>query len=190
MEVAADQEESLNECFRKYLAGNLMLGPNEVHQFGFRLAAALGHERLYAVDWMEWTGTRSVGEVYRWAQQNQADLFESIRETSEWAQSSLAPATKSVLELLRTCNHPEYVMRTHQMYVNLARVAQGTDYVGLGWLRWWYERNLAVFANVSRIVAPIGDRVLIMFGAAHTHLIAQFLRESGMFKVEMGFDYL
>lgn len=68
------------------------------------------------------------------------------------------------------------------MYMHIARIGRGSDYVGIDWMRWWYQRNLILFANLADISSS-NDRVLLIIGAAHVHLVAQFLKESGLFEI-------
>lgn len=48
-------------------------------QLGFRLAAELGHERVYAIDWNEAEGyAHGLDEAYAFAQAHQPDLYEQL----------------------------------------------------------------------------------------------------------------
>ncbi len=51
LEVMPSLAETLNREYREYRASALALTANEYHQIGFRLAAALDHDQLYAIDW-------------------------------------------------------------------------------------------------------------------------------------------
>lgn len=52
VENKLDKDASLNADYRAYRDGEFSLTPWEGHQIGFRIAAALGHDRLYPID--EW----------------------------------------------------------------------------------------------------------------------------------------
>lgn len=54
LEVVTDYGEAINEAYRLYLQGDLALGVNETHQLGFRIAGDLGHDRVYALDGVDW----------------------------------------------------------------------------------------------------------------------------------------
>lgn len=140
--------------------------------------------------WMEWTGTHGFGEVYEWTRTNQEALFEQIWGVPKIERTSRVSAATTILDMLRSCNNPESVERDHRAYVNMARIGVGKNHVGVGWLRWWYERNLIVYANVMRLVESADDRILLIIGAAHIHLVSQFMRESGLVEVELGYEYL
>ncbi|WP_296978969.1 DUF5694 domain-containing protein [Thermobacillus sp. ZCTH02-B1] len=38
----------------------------EICQLAFRLAERCGHAKVHAIDWMENTGQRGVGDVFEW----------------------------------------------------------------------------------------------------------------------------
>lgn len=65
------------------------------------------------------------------------------------------------------------------------------DYYGLGWLMWWYQRNLIQFANLSEL-AQNGqeERILFLVGSAHNGILSDFLRDSQIFEVADTMAYL
>jgi hypothetical protein len=50
VETAYDKAESLNQLYTAYRGGSHELTRNEVQQLGFRLAAQLNHDQIYAID--------------------------------------------------------------------------------------------------------------------------------------------
>lgn len=188
VEVVTERDEVINEEYRQYLAGNLALKDNEVHQLAFRVAAEMGHDRIYAVDWMKFRDQRAFGEVYEWAKANQPDIFTLLWGNS--TERTYKPKHKTVLDMLRSYNDPENARQDHQFYMHVARIGTGHDYVGIDWLRWWYERNLIIYANITRLAQSADDRILLIIGAGHVYLVSQFLRESGLFHVESAHTYL
>jgi len=189
VEVVTERDEDINREYRRYLAGELILKDNEVHQLAFRVAAEMGHDRIYAVDWMKFReDQRSFGEVYEWAKANQPDVFEFL--WGKRTERTYRPQDQTILDMLRSCNDPENVRRDHQSYLHVARIGAGPEYVGIEWLRWWYERNLIIYSNITRLAQSADDRILLIIGAGHVYLISQFLRESGLFHVESAHTYL
>ena len=83
LEVVTDRDDALNEDYRGYRAGAGALTADEVHQFGFRIAADLGHERVYAINWNE--GTGDLGRVY--------ERLQGRKNLSAWLS---APATPTM----------------------------------------------------------------------------------------------
>lgn len=218
VEVDQRYDEELNQSYEQFLRGQLQLKIDEVHQLGFRIAKAMGHRRIYPVDWMESIGNRSIGDVYEWAKENQPDLFEVVFGASASSDSNSSsdpnpvsdpgeepesatdrdsaptsdpePYVFTILDQLIECNRPENALEDHRRYINLARIGRDRDYVGIDWLRWWYQRNLAIYVNLARLMESASDRILLIIGAAHVHLVSQFLQESGLCTLESTYDYL
>jgi len=192
VERVTKREHELNEEFREYKNGDFELQVNEIYQLGFRIANELNHEKIYAIDWMEQgAGTRSAGEVYEWAKENQPELIQSIYEGLEAAtQGGTGGVTPTILDLYRECNDPIEAKKHHDMYINMARIGNIDHYVGIDWLIWWYQRNLILFSNLSRLTTSADDRILFIVGSAHVQILYQFLEESGLFNLERADKYL
>ena len=193
LEVAADRDEAVNAEYQRYLAGTFELTADEIHQLGFRVAAALGHPRIYAIDWNEPEGyARGLDEVLAFAEAHQPELYEELmvggRQELDAAQAAVA--TTSVLDLLREANEPTNLQRSHQVYLTMACVGMGKQYVGIDWVQGWYARNLKIFVNLTRIVDSPQDRVLSIYGAGHVPLLSQFIQDSGRYTLEPAQRYL
>lgn len=190
VEVPTKNDSNLNKEFTRYVNEDFELEVNGVHQIGFRIAAELKHEKIYAIDWMEkGAGTRGVGEVYEWAKVNQPELFTSIFGwlDTENTNQSVGP---TILDLYRNCNDPKRFKQDHRMYINMARIGDIDNYVGMDWLIWWYQRNLILFSNIARLATSPDDRILLIIGGGHVQILYQFLEESELFELEMAEKYL
>ncbi|MCJ8008637.1 DUF5694 domain-containing protein [Lederbergia wuyishanensis] len=192
LERVTKRENELNEEYRRYKNGDFELQVNEIYQLGFRIANELNHEKIYAIDWMEkGAGTRSAGEVYEWAKENQPELFQSIYGWLEAAsQDETEGVAPTILDLYRACNDPIEVKKHHEMYINMARIGEIDDYVGIDWLIWWYQRNLILFSNLARLATSPDDRILFIVGSGHVQILYQFLEESSLFNLERADTYL
>ena len=193
LEVATDRDEAVNAEYQRYLAGTFELTADEIYQLGFRIAAALGHARIYAIDWNEPVGyARGLDEVFAFAQEHQPELYEELmgRGQQELDAAQAAVATTSVLDLLRGANEPTNLQRSHQVYLTMACVGAGKEYVGIDWVQGWYARNLKIFVNLTRIVSSPEDRVLVIYGAGHIPLLSQFIRDSGRYTLEPASRFL
>ena len=72
-----------------------------------------------------------------------------------------------------------------------ARVGLGDQYPGANWVSHsWYDRNLKIYVNLTRIAESADDRILLIIGAGHVYLIQQFLEESGDYIIESPLKYL
>ncbi|WP_270180934.1 DUF5694 domain-containing protein [Alkalihalobacillus sp. CinArs1] len=187
-EIVKSENAGLNQEYKDYVNGNGELRVDEVHQLGFRIASQLEHKKVYAVDWMDTVGNRALSEVYDWAKEEQPELYEYINKTYR-SHSHKSLENRTILELLHEMNSPEEVMKNHEMYMNIARIGKDEQYVGIDWVRWWYQRNLIIYHNLAELCEP-GARTLLIIGSAHVHLVSQFLEESGLVEVERVGNYL
>lgn len=185
VEALRSEYEALNRQYHDYLEGTFVLEANKIYQLGFRLAAELSHSAIYPLDWNEWIGGISLGDVYEYAKIHMPGLYAALQ--SYYRDS---PAASTVRELLLAMNTPEAVRKDHEAYLTLARAGDGDSNIGVDWLcNYWYRRNLIIYSNIARISSP-EDRVLVLYGAGHVHLLTQFLTESGLFYLEPVSSYL
>lgn len=189
VEITKENDIELNNSYQKFLNNSLELDANEVHQIGFRLSARMGNEKVYPIDWMGDVGHRDIGDVLGWAGTNQPELYRLI--TEEYVPKIECQLKgRTILEMFIHINQEERIQIDHEMYMQIARIGEGTNYIGIDWLRWWYQRNLTNYSNLTKLIEDSNDRILLLIGAAHLHLVTQFLRESGLFEVESALHYL
>jgi len=193
--VAVEREkknaEALNENFKRYLNDDFELGASETHQIAFRVARELNHNEIYAVDWMEeGARTRGAGEIFEYAKNHQPELFQEIDALVKDSVGDMDDAaSKSIGEILREANEPTQVRKSSELYLNLARIGVEADYYGMGWLIWWYQRNLIIFANLAEM-AEANDKIMLLIGGSHTGIVSGFLKESRLFEVVCATEYL
>lgn len=147
---------------------------NEIDQIGFRMAANLKHEQVYAIDWMGGSDVVDFWDVHKWVEENQPELFAEI--------FSLVPEmdltdTKSVLEFYQEMNNQVIFNQLHKLYVNMARIGDFGHYVGMEWLTWWYKRNLIMYSNIVRLIDSLEERILFIVGLSHYSIVSRFLEE-------------
>lgn len=180
LEIVTEDDELFNKRYKEYVDGKFELKVNEIYQLGFRMAAELGHKRIYPIDWMEvGAGTRPYSEVYEWAKANQPELFSEIFNEKVFNTDT----SKSILEIYQDCNDLDQIRKSHLHYINMARIGNVGEYVGIDWLIWWYQRNLTLFSNICRLIESEDERILVIIGNSHIYLLNEFLRESN--KVEL-----
>ena len=100
----------------------------------------------------------------------------------------------SVTDMIRFLNQEEPIRALHEINtfpsLILAQIGVADQYVGLNWLLDWYERNLKIFVNLTRITESADDRIMLNIGAGHVFLVQQFLEDSGDYIVESPLKYL
>lgn len=180
--------DSLNARFRRYRAGTFTLDRNETHQVGYRLAARLGHDALYPVDFR--MGMR-IDSVMAYAQAHDSAL--AARFTAYIGEIvrlfDAMQAERPIGETLRFFNDPELVDPAHEPYVVQATVGAGDGYIGARVVADWYERNLHIFANLAAVAQP-GERVLLIIGGGHAPILRDLVRVHPDMRLVEAVDYL
>lgn len=175
-------QAGLDSRYAAFLAGNYELSANEIDQIGLRLAKVLGHDRVYAVDWNEAApGDEVQYDFFGWAERNNQEgrLNAFVEAGQHDAKSASAKMRgQSVAEWYQDLNDPKAKLKMHQPYFEIATFGSNEDNPGAAWVGAWYARNLRIFNNIREILTP-QERVTVVYGVGHIHLLGQFFRESG-----------
>lgn len=184
LELPYARADELNRDYAAYVRGERELTGNEREQIGWRLAAELGHERIYPVDilhkWFEEGLETNPRLAPLWTEHVEAG------RSSDFAERL---ATSTVAELLASGNTPDGQRRIEHYLTTYARMVDGDDYSGADLGGNWYHRNLRIYANVLRVAEP-GDRLFVLYGGSHIPLFWHFFTESGEFEVDDPLPYL
>lgn len=184
VECPTEDSGELRQAYRAYLNGEKELGVSEIYQLGFRLAERLGHEGLHCVDWNQ--AVPGVGSVFQWMAENPSEHVEELDRLSEerYDQEQQHLDDSTLLEHFIYMNQPERRAADHRSYLEFARLDDGPWPVGAGWVgQYWYYRNLRIWKNTMELFLEPDERVLLLIGAAHVHLLSQFFREAGQVSV-------
>src|SRR5205823_2596516 len=86
----------------------------------------------------------------------------------------------TLIEFFRYLNSPDRVRVGHGHYLTgTFHAGRGDDYLGPDNLAgWWYDRNLRIFENITRLMQSPGDRVLVLIGAGHLPILLQAAQSS------------
>ncbi len=183
VEVRSDRQAELDASYAAFLAGEQELSPREVHQIAFRLGKRLGHDRLHAVDAeRRHYEPELTGEEYRARVAKLMEGVDPARVAAEqakdaafmkmydWEDAQLDRTT--LAEHWRFLNHPETLRRHHGHYlIGSFKLGRGDDFFGPDRATSWYNRNLRIFHNLTRIPGGPGERVLLLIGAGHVPIL-------------------
>ncbi|GJL96394.1 MAG: hypothetical protein DHS20C06_02110 [Hyphobacterium sp.] len=189
VELTPDGEARFNASYQRYLAGDYELSVNERQQIGMRLAARLGHERLYAADYSSGMDFDAMMGAAQENQQN--DLLARLPQLQAYIETldaELNRADVSVMERLRVYNTPEFLAE-HNVYLTLAQMGSVENPVGATEMTNWWGRNLQIFSQIAQISEP-GDRILVIYGSGHKFLFDQFFQDAIEFEWVDTLDYL
>lgn len=180
------EQVGLDKRYRKYLNGEFELSAKEQDQIGLRLAQALGHTKVYAVDWNEsFPGEQTDYDFLSWARENgQVDRVNALVHEGQAKSDQQAETMRqqSIVEWYFDLNQPEVREKDHRVYFDLATFGNNEHNPGASWVGGWYGRNLRIFNNIRDVVEQ-GDRILILYGSGHTYLLDRFFRESALAEV-------
>ncbi|PAD35494.1 DUF5694 domain-containing protein [Terribacillus saccharophilus] len=195
VEFETIRADILDAQYKHYIRNEIEneLERDEIHQFGFRLAKKLGHEKIYPVDWNRPVGGVPLGYVYDFLKDSDQPLYDQVVEEGEKNNKKVQSLinTKSIREVLVYLNNPHNIKKQQAMYMKFALAAFEDFYVGIDWLtNYWYRRNLIIFTNIKRLVQKSDERILVIYGAGHKYLLDNFFNESAMFHVHAVSEYL
>lgn len=196
--------------YQGYLKGTYKLKRGEGDQIGFRLAKQMGHPKLYCVDYrldyrkddpiipfdeFDWNLLNYIGFA---KEHNLKHLLPPPPDEGKMTQDEkgvtwIEPQEYvSIIDMYIRDNDPEGIRMDHQRYIRwIARVGLGNQYPGANWLsHYWYDRNMKIYVNLTRITESTDDRILLIIGGGHVYLIQQFFEESGDYIVESPLKYL
>ena len=189
VELTPDGEERFNAQYRQYLAGEHALTVNERQQIGMRLAARLGHPRLYAADYS--SGMDFDAMMAAAGENGQTHLTERLPALMGEIQAldaRLNAPDVTVAERIRVYNTPE-LLAGHNIYLTLAQMGSVDNPAGADQMANWWGRNLHIFAQIAQIAEP-GDRILVIYGSGHKFLLDQFFQDAVEFEWVDVLDYL
>jgi hypothetical protein len=168
--VEARDQAALSAAYEAYRSGAAPLSGDEIEQLGFRMARALGHDRVIAIDHPL---DMDFDRVLAAARASTARVF---LDTFEAAIAQFTALTKgqrdhTVRDNLRVLNDAALVAHGRDLYLVMTRVASGADAAGPEVVARWYERNFRIFASLAAQVTDPGDRVLVIYGSGHAGIL-------------------
>lgn len=190
VELPPARATDLDEWYRAYRrSGSVALPPSELDQIAFRLAARLGHARVYGVDH---AGDFDVGALAAYARDHgQAEQVALARDITGRAAAEIEriQRTGTVADVLRYLNEPAFD-EVHGFYLALAPIGRDTTYPGAAEVSGWYERNLTIFTNIWRLARQPRARILVVIGAGHGTLLRRFVQDSPELELVSALEYL
>lgn len=175
--------------YREYLDGKRQDSRNEIDQIGFRLAKHMQHAHAYGIDV---SGDFPFEAVQAFAEQHgkAAQLQQGMDKIGAMVKAfENSQKTQTVAQLLRTMNEPKSVASDHGWYMDALRYGAGVDQPGAHLVASWVARNLQICARLVQIAEP-GDRIVVLYGAGHSHLLRQCVREMPGWKLVEANSYL
>ena len=183
VEVLSRRQSELDQRYRDYRDGKYELNRNESEQLGMRLAALMGHEHVYAVDWNENPPGPGSPEDYDWYAYGEANghnaKLAAITDPERAKDFYVEMGEQSIGSWLLRINSPTNLAASHRVYFDIASVGDGENRIGATWVGSWYARNLKIYSRLVELAPTPNERVLVIYGQGHAYLLRQFAREHG-----------
>jgi hypothetical protein len=192
VEWPADKQAKLDARYADYRAGRYQLTRDERDQLGLRIAADLKLDRVIAADWNEEPPGQDADydfTVYPDTPEAKA-RFARLSDPAQASEDSRRLRESTLRSYLAWMNRPEHLAWMHSRYFDFALIGDAKKNPGANWVMGWYGRNLKIFDNLVWLTDDPHERILVIYGAGHAHLLRQFARESGAFKVVDPVTYL
>jgi len=152
---------------------------DESLMIGARLAARLGHERLYAMDDHtadSATGDeKAFGDALMKAWDNPAT---KQRTAVDKAQEGLLASAEGVLAMYRADNAPGQAALVYRSDFGAALNEPSAQRFGRQYVGYWETRNLRMAANIRDVLGMRpGQRMLVIVGASHKGYLESYLHQ-------------
>lgn len=174
LEYDPENDATINERYRAYLADEFELPANEVYQLGFRIARKAGLERVRSFDHREqhWQAQ----PMFDYAEKHDSPemkLFNQI--IAEYtAGEEVARKTLSLSELLRRNNDPERDAMNMDLYLATNSIGVNDGWSGADSTATWWQRNFRMYALIQQAAQP-GARIIAIGGSGHTAILKTLL---------------
>ncbi len=170
-------------------------GENEIFQLCYRLAAMMGHKKLYNID-APARGFESDMNTDSFAIANhQQQYLDSTYLKMLFALYAQDDSLKSVLPLRTTLayqNNPERLRLGlgHYLIADFKVGANGY-FPGADGSTYWWNRNLRIFSNILRLAAESKEeRIFVMIGAGHLPILRFLAMACPEIEFIDAYDYL
>jgi len=176
-----------NDLYTTWRRERGAVGTNEIEQVGFRLADAVGLAALTPVDYPMWMDGTAAIDRHEPAPQPAPAATPApsplLADLEAQVAADLERLSRSTVgEYLAYLNSPGRAVLNHRWDVlsNLAPGAGTSMYETTDYATNWYKRNLRIYTNLVDVAGP-GERIVLLIGAGHSHLLGQLAADDPRF---------
>ncbi|MGB5007917.1 MAG: DUF5694 domain-containing protein, partial [Ferruginibacter sp.] len=195
IESMPERQKFHDSLYNEFINGRYEPGENEIYQVSYRLAAMMGHKKVYTIDapargFDDEMNTDSFAIVHH--QQKYADTVYSNMFFALYAKDD---SLKSVLPLrtsLAYQNNPERLRLGLGHYLlGDFKVSADGYYPGADGSTYWWNRNLRIFSNILQLAASTNEeRIFVMIGAGHLQILRLLAMACPEIDFVDAYDYL
>jgi len=178
-------QAGLDKRYADYRADRYVLGRDEIDQIGLRLAKQLGLPKVDAIDNKDDPpGPQSAYDLSAGAKSAHEDArLAAITDPAYARRIETIIRSHSVAGFLRILNKPDSLADLNRLYYDIAMLGPAENNAGANWVGGWHGRNFKIFANLVRLNAKPDERILVIFGTGHIHLLSEFAADSHAFRL-------
>lgn len=180
VELLPSRQAELDHLVATWSPSTASRSRNEIAQVAARLLRRV-EATAHAVDadWtLQWEGVQHVLDEHP-AERPTGDVSAVGREILNAL--ALERSQLAISDFLQELNSDVAVKLNDQEYLDTwLMVGAGQNWGGVDLVASWYRRNLRIFGNLRRVVAP-SDRVVLLFGVGHAWSLRHFIDTSREF---------
>jgi hypothetical protein len=171
--------------YARYLAHTLAPSRNEVVQLGFRLAARLRHDAVYPIDddsYLDLNDSLKALDRRRPEFKQTRDSLDAVLQKEAEATNAWMRTTTIRDHLLRlNSDEALHGSNSRGMFGGYLAAGEGQNYGGPQFLAQWYARNFNMAHNLTRMLGPGVQRILVIVGSGHVPPLRNLLDEAPQF---------
>jgi hypothetical protein len=190
VEALVENQNRLDENYRRYQRGRYSLIRHEIDQIGFRLARGAGLGRLHAVDVsLPASGDSPVDDPATLTPRRAAQQLERRQARIQAAAQAAHAPGRSMLDIMRWHNGPA-AAEQHAIYADIATIRHNGEPRGAENAARWHRRNLLIYANIAALAETGQERILVLYGSGHIRPLSDLFEASELFELVPVSNYL
>ena len=184
VESIPEHQPQLDSLYKLYRNKKWKPDANEIYQLGFRLAAELNLPAVLGVDYQD-TEFPFDSLIKVLVAEKQIEILNTIQFTIDSIQKSFNQNLKTLTlkEILLQQNSPDSEKISVGSYLNLLMAGDKNNHVGSYLVSEWWRRNMVIYENILKRIDQDDQRILVIFGSAHTALLKEFIKYNSAFNV-------
>ncbi|MEZ4776938.1 MAG: DUF5694 domain-containing protein [Bacteroidia bacterium] len=178
-------EQRLDEDYLAFLKGTHILNRSVREQIGFRLASFLGHTHLFGVD------TEDGFNLGAYLSEVQADFHSPAVDMMVQTGRGIETAKQQHLNYgtlssyFAYLNNPGNLSYEHGSYIKgLTQISNAGTASGTSILAEWYKYHMELLANLSRIVSPKDQKVIVIVDSGYAAVLHELIDADPRFEWE------
>jgi hypothetical protein len=177
VEVPVSGQGKLDSNLLKFKSGGLDLAAGELYQLGFRVAKALNHNNLYAVDYRE-ADFPFDSLVSSATEAKQFALLGYIKTSIDSIQQAFNESlkVKTVKQLLLDQNTVQVSEFQVGTYFDFLVAGKEGNHIGSYLTSEWWRRNMVIYENIAKRLEGKEEKILVIFGSGHTALLREMMK--------------